>query len=738
MRKIIGLVCVMLAAGTVVLFGQSPTGQHEQALKIGTSEVQLDLVVKDKRGRMLRDLKANDFEVFEDGVKQQIESFRLVTRGVVVASAGNAPEHQTAPKSATSTSRNETATVTRDAETGVSAVALVFDRLSQDARKRAQLAALGYVSETPQQDSYVGVYTINLGINILQNYTKSTELVRKAIDRAAVSVSSTFESSGGAITDAMNQRNTQLEGQIAGAGGAAAAGAAGNGAAAAAAGNAAGAAGVEQMMMEMQARTKETFDILQRDQQGYATTNGLMAVINSMQRLPGRKAIIFFSEGVAIPPNVKRHFSSVINNANRANVSLYTIDIAGLRADSPLAQSRDEINNRSRQRMDNLDRTMNTRGPLTVGLERNEDILNFNPQNGLIQLAQETGGQFIGDTNNIGPKLKAVDEDLNSYYLLTYAPTNQNYDGKFRNISVKLNRSGADVQTRKGYYAVNAGSSTPVMYYETAALAALAMNKSDNTIPMKVQSFNFPEAAHLGRTAFEVEVPTGGFTFSEDKEKKVYGTDFSIVVLVKDENKQIVRKLSTHYTLSGASDQLAKAKSGLVLFYREEDLPPGKFDVEAAAHDLPSGKITIGRTTLEVPDADEGKLRLSSVSLVKRAEQLLPSDKSESPFRVAAVMLYPNLGEPVSKAAQKMTFYFTIYPANGSTFTPALTVELLQGGKSLASAPLKLPPPNETGRIPYVGNLPLTSLSPGEYELRVSVRSDKGSAVRTTKFTVAP
>jgi VWFA-related protein len=733
MRKNTWISFTLVLSLTLTSFAQTPVGQRDQSVKIGTSEVQLDLVVKDKKGRMLRDLKAGDFEVFEDGVKQSVESFRLVTRGVAAEPMTKAEETKAENKTGATTPRVEPTKVTRDADTGVSAVAIVFDRLSQDARKRAHLASLGYVSDAPQQDSYVGVYTINLGINVLQNYTKSTDLVRKAIDRAAVSVSSTFEASGGSITEATNQQRSQLEGIASGAG-AAAAGAAGG----AAAGNAAGAASVDLMMAEMQARTKETFDILQRDQQGYATTNGLMAVINSMQRLPGRKAIIFFSEGVAIPPNVKRHFSSVINNANRANVSLYTIDIAGLRADSPLAQSRDEINNRSRQRMDSLDRAMNTRGALSAALERNEDILNFNPQNALLQLAEETGGQFIADTNNIGPKLKSVDEDLNTYYLLTYSPTNSNYDGKFRNISVKLNRSGADVQTRKGYYAVNAGSGTPVMYYETSALAALAMGKADNTIPMKSHSFNFPEAAHLGRTAFEVEVPANGFTFSEDKEKKVYGTDFSIVVLVKDENQQIVRKLSTHYTLSGALDQVANAKKGLVLFYREEDLPPGKFVVEAAAHDLPSGKVTIKKSTIEVPEADETKLRLSSVAIVKRAEQLPKGDKGNSPFQIAEVMMYPNLGEPISKAAQKIAFYFTIYPATLSTFTPQLTVELLQSGKALAAVPLKLPTPNESGRIPYVGNLPLESLSPGEYDLRVTVRGDRGSAIRTTKFTVVP
>src|SRR5262249_58286188 len=100
-----------------------------------------------------------------------------------------------------------------------------------------------------------------------------------------------------------------------------------------------------------------------------ATANGLMAIVNSMSRLPGRKAVLFFSEGLSIPPNVQQQFRSVIHAANRANVSVYAVDAAGLRAESTLQAAREEINARSRRRMDNLDRAINnTSGPLTHGL----------------------------------------------------------------------------------------------------------------------------------------------------------------------------------------------------------------------------------------------------------------------------------------------------------------------------------------------------------------------------------
>ena len=118
---------------------------------------------------------------------------------------------------------------------------------------------------------------------------------------------------------------------------------------------------------------------------------------------------------------------------------------------------------------------------------------------------------------------------------MTYSPTNQNYDGKFRNISVKVKRSGVDALARRGYYAVPPTGSSPMFYYEAPPLALLSGSARPKDFPLLVGSLNFPEAGRVGRTAVEVEVPTGAFTFTPDNEKKIYGSDFSIVVLIRDQ-----------------------------------------------------------------------------------------------------------------------------------------------------------------------------------------------------------
>src|SRR5688500_17455697 len=161
------------------------------------------------------------------------------------------------------------------------------------------------------------------------------------------------------------------------------------------------------------------FELMERDQQGYSTTNGLFAIIKAMRGLPGRKSLVLFSEGIAIPPAVQRLFLGVIDAANRANVSIYTMDAAGLRAESEQGQIREQVNQAGK-------RGINTgyagggsgTAPLTQALEKNEDVLRQDPHSGLGQLADSTGGLLFENTNNLRQGFDRIESDLRNYYLV--------------------------------------------------------------------------------------------------------------------------------------------------------------------------------------------------------------------------------------------------------------------------------------------------------------------------------
>jgi VWFA-related protein len=705
--------------------------QDEPKIRIGTAEVALDVVVRDKKGRTVRDLTAPDFEIYEDGVRQNLESFRLMLREAGASGGARGKETPAAPKEASASP---------GAATNPGVIALVFDRLTPEARALARKAATAYADEGLMANDFAGVFAIDMSLRTIQPYTDNPQLVKQAVEQATAKSVSTFVSSTDRVRN-LADRSAGLDRQAAAAQSAAGvAGPGGDSAGAAAAGGAAGQAIVEQAMVEMEMRMLETFEALERNQQGYATINAMLALTNSMRNLPGRKTIIFFSEGLSLPPAVVEQFKSVINAANRANVSVYTVDAAGLRIDSPNLEKTREINALAERRMNQVHRSQDPSGPLMKGLERNEDLLRLNPHSGLGELADQTGGFLIRDTNDLSAGLRRIDEDMRVHYVLTYIPKNQEYDGRFRQIMLKLSRPNLDVQTRKGYYAVDNSIASPVLAYEAPALAALNAARSSNQFPLRVGALSFPEPERLGLAPILIEASASAFTFTADNEKKTYGSDFSILALVRNESGQVVEKLSRHYPLSGPVDKIETARKGEILFYREADLPPGRYTIEAVAYDAPTGKASVRKTKLEVPGDDKTKLRLSSLTLLKRADRLTAEEqKKDHPLHFGEVLVYPNLGEPLRKSVVKqVTLFFTAWPAKGSTEKLKLTVEVLQNNRSLARIPGELPEADKTGAVKYASALPLAYFPPGSYELRVIVTDGQSSVSRATQFTVEP
>ncbi|HEY0379796.1 MAG TPA: VWA domain-containing protein [Pyrinomonadaceae bacterium] len=700
--------------------------QDDERIVVGTNEVVLDAVVRDKKGHVLRDLQPSDFEVYEDGVRQEVKSFRLVTREA--AAGGDKAAAATGPNVSTPQPPGPPPNTNR-----VSAVALVFDRLSPDGRARARNAALSYVGDAVRPEDFIGVFGIDLSLSLFQPFTNNTQLVREAINRAASKVTSAYGSDREQI-NSLSERQTQLQSQAPGLEGAASAGQGDAQSTGALAQNS-----IEQTFNQMTLNTLETFERLERDQQGHATSDGLLAVINALGRLPGRKAVVFFSEGLAIPAAVESRFRSIISNANRANVSIYSVDAAGLRVLSADAEASRSLTALGQRRAAQAASNRDAGGPMTRDLERNEDLLRLNPESGLGQLALQTGGLYIGSTNDPGPRLRQVDEDLHAYYVLTYTPRDQNFDGRFRLINLKVNRPGTEVQARKGYYAINASYGTPVLGYEAPALAILGGGRAQpNAFPSRLAAFSFPAPAGAGELVpVMVEVPAASINFVTSDEKKSYGTNFSVVVLVKDEAQHVVGKLSNQYLLSGPLDKLETARKGKILFYRETTLQPGRYTLVSVVHDATTGRFSMNTASLVVAGPSPSRLRLSSVVIVKSAERVAADQSASNPFHFGEVLVYPNLDEPLSKAAAKnLAFFVTVYPAAGAASRPQLRMEILRGGRAVAQLPLELPAPDQAGRIQYASAIPIEKFQPGDYELKLTADDGQNTATRSTHFTI--
>ena len=718
MRRV-GLAAVLAAAITAVPQGQQPP-RATGTVQGGVSAVLVDVVVRDKKGDPVRDLRESEVQLLEDGVPQTIASFTPVQDDRAAVN----PPARTPGAAVVASPATTSAPTMSDARPPVTA--LVFDRLTPEARRLAVAAAQNYVGAQPEAPGYIGIFGVDLALTPIAPFTRNVRVLKGALDRMATRATTTVNSAEA------REKAASLEQAASAAAQSTAAAEAAAGASGAAVGTGASAA----MLAQMQANMIRGFDALERDQAGYSTTNGLFAIIEGMRRLPGRKSIILFSEGIALPPAVQRLFISVIDAANRANVSIYTMDAAGLRAESEQAKIRDQVNKAGAAGGGILAGGKTGGGALTQSLENNEDVLRQDPRNSLSALARDTGGVAFDNTNNLRQGFERVESDLRNYYLLGYTSTNDKLDGQFRTIDVKVSRPGVTVAARRGYFAVRDSGGAPVHAWEAPALGALESKPVPNAFPVRAAALLFPERERPGLVPVIVDFKTAPLSFTPAADGKSYTSDFAVLVRFLDERNQVIRKISQHYEIQGPIANLERAKLGDVLFYREPELPPGVYTLEAIVYDNPSGQASVRFATVEVPKADVAQLRASSLILTRAAERIADKDRrTGNPLIVKDILVYPNLGEPVSKKSKEVGFFVTLYPAAGAA-PPRAVLQLLENGKPLAEHPLVLPAADAQGRIQQTGRVPIDQLAPGTYDLRVVVQQGSAKISRSTLLRI--
>ena len=666
---------------------------------VSAERVRVDVVVRDKKDAILRGLTAGDLEVYEDGVAQTIDSLEFIDLGA----AGPAP----APAAAAPTF-----------------VAVAFDRLSPGARSFAEQALRGYLEQALPPASWMGVFSIDHGLSTLQPFTSDRETLRGSLERAASAAASSF--SGVRERDTVRNAYAGL--------------ATGFGQAHVAAAELAGApecrATEDEVIRRfelLESRLIESFDSLERDQQGFATAHALLALIGALQPLPGRKAILLVSEGLVIPADVEASFRSVVAAASRASVSIYGVDAGGLRAASAADETRRTIDSlQTRLQLENdaasnpLTRGGSASAPPTSGLallERNEDTLRLAPHSGLGRLADLTGGFLVQDTNDLAAGLAEMREDLGAYYLLSYSPKNHDYDGRFRAITVKLKRPHGRLQARKGYIAVKTALPVPALDYEAPALARLESGSPATAVPLRLRGLQFPESPPVSVVPIMVEVPARGLD------------ELVVVVLVRDASRQVLAKMSQRYTLSASAAR--PAQEGSVLFYRETRLPPGSYQLEAIAYDARSGAAGAATSALEVPPTVSGHLRASSLMIVGSAERL-GAGAAPDPLKYGDLLLYPNLGQPLRReAGRALTFFVTAWPALDRPAIDA-RLEVVRDGRTVAATRTTSLRPDAAGRLQLASSLPLERFTPGAYELRLTLSDGQDEQTRTAAVPIAP
>ena len=709
------VLCALIAAGAGASAQQPAQPERPARYETATSAVVVDVVARDRKGPVT-DLTQADFEVYEDGTLQQIATFERRAPDALATAVQGVPSVSGAGNAASGPPV---------------VVALAWDRLSPEARALAYKAAQSFISQR-QPSELVGVFITDQALRVVEGYTTDPAKLKTAVDRVAGTATTQTAREGNTMRD--NRKPHPSIPVTAGAEFGATQTPAAQLPPMQAGQPADPAIAAELAMQQTLDRMDRSYRDLQSNIEGQASMNALLALVDSLGTIPGRKTVVYFCEGLTVAPAVEAKFRSVIATANRKNVSIYALDAAGLRAHSAQRETASELGSLASSTVTGLERDDSKKW--SEDLERNEELLKQDPSASLGILTDQTGGILIQNTNALDRGIGQINDDRRNYYALTYVPTNSAMDGTYRKIEVKVKRPGVTLRTRPGYLAVPANEAAPVLTFEAPALAAIAASPRPTAFPVQARALSVPMPGNLGMTALIASFGGDAVTFAEDGKTKTYAGEATVLARVTDSAGEPLAKQSQQYQLTGQIDQLPQVKAGTLIFFRTPDLPPGNHKVAMAVHDGKGKRSSVVETAVEVPGGTSPVV--GSLFVVARAERVDPKDTSAAthPLAGSGVLLYPSFGDPISRKAQGEIAFALPMVIDTAPPAPSATLELLQKGQSLAQLPLPLDKPDEKGRLLQVSRLPSAAIPPGQYELRITITAGTTKVARSTPLTI--
>jgi len=670
--------------------GSAPSSTADSSTTIvrNVDEVPVEMVIHGKKKALLN-LKAEDFAVMDNGAAVQLKSLRLMT-----------------------------------VQPGHHLVTFLFEPLDPSAATNAREVAKKILKVIPPKDFSFAVFHVDRRLRILQEFTADRGEIQKAISAATSDQGSESEATAAAA------EKTLIAAVRSGAGQAQSA--------------AEFDRGVERAML---ASLTESQRIIE-DQHTPASLAGLLGLVRAQTRIPGRKLVIYFSEGVKTEAD-RDILRSIAGAANRAEVSIYVINkealdtkmMDGLMAAAAIGNAVASSRSASMvQPASTLQQSMaGNPEPYGPGLlsqitEQNIRIEgeglagNKDP---MAAMATSTGGALIYSQDNLKRPFQQAVADLTTYYEGSYLPKDLVYDGKFHQITVKPLRQGLKVKSRAGYFAVAPAGG--IRAIEVPMLKALSEPQLPTDVKFRTSVLQLGNLTTGNENTLIVEVPTSGLEVRRDPNANLASWHVSIVSEVKDKSGAVLEHFSQDVPGHNALDAKEEARSCATM-QRHFALPPGQYTVETAVLDRSSGKLGAERVRLEVANAATGPF-LSDVAMVLRVDSSDDELDALEPLRYQHGKVVPSLSGEVLPGTKETSFFFLLRPDSRLSDPAMLEMQVLRNGELMGQMPLQLPG-NLSESFPYLASLKTSSLPAGNYEVRVSLAQGERVVEREGSFSI--
>ena len=528
----------------------------EPTLRTTTSEVLLDFVARGKNGQIIRDLRLDEVQVFEDGVLQQqrylqfFDGRRRMQEVPATDAVALAPA--TKQSSAESSSASHTVNELRD----ISVISVIIGNLDPRGRKITLDAMRKFAKTDLDSHTYVGVFSLGrAGLRNLQPYTNDAANVGAAVEKAVDdSLNGQFMSSDQSLSSVRSpgaaDENPALQSQLA---------------QPAVPLDQSRGPGNELNVLKATLWVSEMQEVYNDSMSALAP---LRALVQAQSEIPGRKVILLFSAGLPVQTESVELLRSLISTANRSNVSIYALDTRGTTPADNLDDARRRLKSAAQaslnQQMTSINGNSQVTADQVVAQEIAETAIHSDTRQNLAELAEGTGGALLPDTLDLREPIREAVESARMHYNLTYAPTNASIDGSFRKIEVKVSRPGVQVFARSGYYALPMVNGQQVYPFEMATMKALNTSPDLHQFDFHAAVLQFRPGPARTQMAFVFQTPSHDLAIEKDAQwAKVH---VCVTALIRDEKGEVTQKISKDIPYEVPVARVAELEQGAVTF----------------------------------------------------------------------------------------------------------------------------------------------------------------------------
>ncbi|REJ76133.1 MAG: VWA domain-containing protein [Acidobacteria bacterium] len=661
-----------------------PLPPPEDVIRISSNLVLVDALVVDEENRQVKDLKAEDFEIFQDGERQEITSFSYVdgAEKKITVQKQSALGKKLSPPPVKLTDESLGRVITFVIDDGNCLATLEGAVLARDGIRK-------FINEQMRPDDKVAIYRTRGGSSLLQMYTSNKEALLNEVNRVKwvpSRCSSAFEA-------ARDKSTLKIMG------------------------------GAESFESEEDKANRLMFSGEENQNAVVGSLGVLGFVVDRLRVLPQRKIVFFVSEGILTPfgSRARSALDDLTDKASRASVVIYTVSTKGVSIPGFMS-SQDDV---SPGIVSGVDETI----PLVQSRRDEEKALD----EGMAYLSYSTGGKWIRNQNFIDKAVENVLETETGYYLLGYEPDDESFDGKeYHRIEVRLKRPELKIASRKGFVGrQDAAAGFDYRNAKNPVYAAIASPFTDARLDLKMTTLTKELGKKGGTVRLLFHIDGRDLTFT-DEPGGLKKAVLNVVVVALDEKAKVAREFNRAYPLKVPERAVSAIRqNGLEYSTDIEFEKPGLYSLRLVVQDDASKELGSAGDFVEIPEKADDRFFVSSfvtTSVDPGSGPVLPRKRPpEAGFAPVFGGGIPAIREYA--AGSRIAYLYDIYNPriDRSTGKTSLTtyMRLFKDGEQVDDLPetsFSFSPEKGTNVFEEIGSYQLKpDLLPGVYVLQITV-----------------